>query len=145
MVIVAVLGATSRLTLPDSPLSLVLLLGPLYCALYVVKFRILFLDVQPWLALLLYFLSFAALLPYLYACVFSPWEHTDADPLVDWVGGPIATFTVPTAFFLYDVLARRRRGAAYYAVRTLLEVCVLVPISVIAVGSIAFYLGLVAV
>jgi hypothetical protein len=123
MVIVAVLGATIKL--PASFLHLILTFG----VLYLVKFRILILDIRPSMALLLYSLLVAALLPYLYFCIFVPWEpNTDASPIALWVGGPIVIFTVPTAFFLFDVLAHRRRSGRYYTIRTLIEVCVLVPI-----------------
>ena len=76
---------------------------PLFAVLYVVKFRILTLRVQPWLALLLYLIVVAALLPYLYCRVDVIWVNGDFDKLANWIGVPLMAFTVPTAFFLYDI------------------------------------------
>jgi hypothetical protein len=125
MVIVAVLGATSRL-----PVSLLHVI-PLFAVLYLAKLRILWLRVRPWLALGLYLLALAALLPYLYHCTIDSWNSPVCNALSNWVGGPIAAFTVPTAFFLYDVLAHKQPSLRFYAIRSLLEI-VLVPLWVFA-------------
>ena len=102
---------------------------PSLAVLYVVKYRILTLRVQPWLGLLLYFLVVAALLPYLYCCIFVPWDRVwGLNPMADWIGGPIAAFTVPTVFFLYDTLAHKRPSLEFYAIRSLVEIVVLVPL-----------------
>jgi len=69
MVIVAVLGATSRL--PEDAELRAMFHGILLIAvLYLGRCRILSLQVRPWIALSLYSLLVAALLPYLYYCVF---------------------------------------------------------------------------
>ena len=147
MVIVAVLGATSRL--PVSVLHAV----PLLAALYVVKYRILTLRVQPWLGLLLYFLVMAALVPYLYCCIYVPWEpsplpvrqlgprlcgsYSGASPLAGWIGGPIATFVIPTAFFFCDVLRHKLPSLK----RSLLEIVILVPLCGFIWEDIELWLG----
>jgi len=130
MVIVAVLGGFSRL--PSSLFHAI----PLFAALYLAKYRILTLRVQPWLALVLYLAVVAALLPYLYwrilsLCLYDPvmreWREWD-DPLAIWIGGPFAVFTVPTASFLFDTLMQKRPSAWFYALRSLVEVVILVPL-----------------
>ena len=105
--IIAVLGGLSRL-----PASLSHFI-PLFAILYVVKYRILTLRVQPWLGLLLYFLVVAALLPYLYCRVLLPYLYSSVmrewdGPLAIWVGVPIAVFAVPTASLFS--LTRLHRG-----------------------------------
>jgi hypothetical protein len=123
MVIVAVLGATSRL-----PVSLFHII-PLLAVLYVVRYRILTLRVRPWLALLLYFVVVVALLPYLYCCIYVPWHsYSEASPLAGWIGGPIDAFAIPTAFYFYDVLAHKLPSLKFYAVRSLLEIVILFPL-----------------
>src|SRR5271165_6463739 len=118
MVIVAVLGAASRF-----PVSLFHAI-PLFAVVYLVKFRILTLRVHPWLGLLLYFATLAALLPYLYYCIIDVSDCQGCDPLANWIGGPILAFTVPTAFFLYDTLAHKRPSLHSYAIRSLVEIVV---------------------
>ena len=122
MLIVAFLGATSRL-----PISVVHAI-PMFAVLYLAKFRILSLRVRPWLALGLYCLAMAALLPYLYFRVIDVWDYTDVDPRVNWIGVPVMAFTVPTTFFLYDTLDHKYRAFKFYAIRTALELVVLVPV-----------------
>jgi hypothetical protein len=121
MVIVAVLGSLS--TLPVSLLHAI----PLLAVLYVVKYRILTLRVQPWLGLLLYFLVVAALLPYLYCRATVAFNNDFASPL-DWIWGPIEVFMVPTASFLYDVLTRKRPSLKFYTARSLLEILIFIPL-----------------
>ncbi|MGO9115460.1 MAG: hypothetical protein ACLP9L_40130 [Thermoguttaceae bacterium] len=117
-VIVAVVAAACRF--PPSSFQAILL----FVVLYVVKFRILTLRVQWWLALSLYVLLVAALLPYLYFHV-DKWEGFSAQG--KWIGGPIAVFTVPTAFYLFDVFAHRVPSWKFYAARSLLEIVILFP------------------
>ncbi len=120
MVIVAVLGAASRL--PRSDLHVI----PLLAALYLLKLRILYFRVQPWLAFLLYLLVVAALLPYLYWRAID-WTNPTLRPVANWIGEPIITFTVSSVFFLYDILARRL-SLKVYLIRSLLEIVVLIPV-----------------
>jgi len=119
MGIVAVLGAASRL-----PVSLFHAL-PVFAVLYVVKFRILTFRVQPWLALLLYLVVVAALLPYLYCRITDIWND---DKMAKSVGVPIIVFTVPTVSFLYDTLEHKLPSLKSYAIRSLIEIVVFVPV-----------------
>jgi hypothetical protein len=135
MLIVAIMGGLSRL-----PVSLLHAI-PLYAVLYLAKFRILRLCVRPWWTLGLYLLVVAALLPYLYHCTIDSWNSPDCNPLSNWVGGPIAAFTVPAAFLLYDVLTHKRPSLRFYAIRSLLEIAI-VPFWVFAWAWIELlYLG----
>lgn len=136
MAIVAGLGATSRGA--ASPLHII----PMLAVVYVVKFRILALNVQPWLAMLLYLLMAAAMLPYIYCCVLVPWQDCPPESaIVIWISAPISAFLAPSASFLYDVLSRRRPTLEFYAIRSLLETCVMLPILSFAWGMIALSLG----
>ena len=136
--LVALLLGTSRL--PASSLHVV----PLLAVLYVVKFRILTFRVRPWVASLLYFLVVAALLPYLYCRVIGDWGNRFVKPLATWLGwhapqgklladilnstSPILTFTVPTMSFFFDTFTRKRPSARFYALRSLAEVVIFVPL-----------------
>ncbi len=122
MVIVAVLGATSRL--PASFFQVF----PMLAVLYVVKYRILTLRVQPWLGSLLYFLVVLALLPYLYCRLMDTWNSGFVSSLANWIGLPVLVFAVPTVFFLYDTLAQRRPSLKDYAIRSLAEIVFLFPL-----------------
>ncbi len=123
MAVVAVLGSLS--SLPASLFHAI----PLFAVLYLAKFRILRLRVRPWVGVLLYLLVVAALLPYDH-CRFIVdgywWGYIS--PLTCWIGGTIIAFAVPTASFLYDVLARTRLSARLYALRSLVEVVIFVPL-----------------
>jgi hypothetical protein len=121
MVIVAILGATSKL-----PVSLLHVI-PLFAVLYLAKLRILRLRVRPWMAFGLYLIVLAALLPYLYCRATVDWNSPCVRPQANWIGGPIAVFTVPTASFLDDVLAQKRPSAWFYALRSLVELVMIVP------------------
>jgi len=135
MVMVALLLGTSRLpTLgkPSVPHALAM-----FAVVYAVKFRILSLRVRPWLAVLLYLAALLPLLPYLYRFVFeyryirvSFLESRDREfsyrlMYLTWL--PPAFFTIPTVFFLYDVLTHRRPSWKSYVKRSLFEIVVLVP------------------
>jgi hypothetical protein len=136
MVIVAILGATSRLPTtvgkPSVPHAVAML-----AVVYAVKLRILSLRVRSWLAVLLYLAVLLPLLPYLYRFVFeyryirvSFLESRDREFLyrlmyLTWL--PPAFFTIPTVFFLYDVLTHRRPSWKSYVKRSLFEIVVLVP------------------
>jgi hypothetical protein len=132
MVIVAVLGGFSRL--PASPWHVIPLLG----VLYVVKYRILTLRVQPWLTLLLYFGVALALLPYLYFRVAVETSQGLVDPLAYiigtieplavWMSRPIAVFTVPTVSFAYDVFSRRQPSWPLDVLRSWLEIVLVFPV-----------------
>ena len=128
MVIVAALGATSRL-----PVSLLQVI-PLLVVLYLAKLRILRLVVHPCWSLFLYSLVLAALLPYVYYRAVEHWGSPHLDPLVNWVGVPVEAFTVPTVFFLYDILAHKQPSLTFYAIRSSLELLVLVPLWVFLWG-----------
>ncbi|MGO9109027.1 MAG: hypothetical protein ACLP9L_07320 [Thermoguttaceae bacterium] len=136
MVIVAVLGATSRV-----PASLFHAI-PLFAVLYVVKYRILSLQVRPCVALLLYLVVVAVLLLYVYFGLIDVRETIAyGNPLSTWVGTPIMAFTVPTAFFLYDIFAKKQQSLGFYALRSLLEVALLVPSWALVWVSIEMSLG----
>jgi len=123
MVIVAVLLGTSGLS------ASVFHVVPPLAVLYIVKYRILTFRVRPWVGLLLYVLVVAALLPY-HHCRFIVdgymWGYIS--PLTCWIGGTIIVFTVPTASFLHDVLAETRLSSRLYALRSLVEVVIFVPL-----------------
>lgn len=78
------------------------------------------------MALGLYFFVLAALMPYLYYRAAVDWNSPCVRPQANWIGGPIAAFTVPTASFLYDVLACKQPSLKFYVIRSLLEIA-LVP------------------
>jgi hypothetical protein len=123
MVMVAVLGAASRL--PGSPFRLI----PLLAVLYVVKYRILALRVRPRLGLLLYFLVAAALLPYYNYCDAIEFVRVaQGNLLLFWVNEFIEIFTVPTVFHLYDTLTHKSPSRKFYAIRSSVEIVVLVPL-----------------
>jgi len=123
MVIVAVLGSLS--TLPISPPHAI----PLLAALYVVKFRLLTLRVQPWIAILLFFLAVVALLPYLYCRVTDVrYIFVGRERVPEWIGLPIVVFTVPTAFFLHDALTHKQLSLRFYTLRSLVEIVILIPL-----------------
>ena len=123
MAIVAVLGSFSML--PVSPPHAI----PLLAALYVVKFRILTLRVQPWIALLLFFLVVVALLPYLYCRVTDVrYIFVGRSRVPEWIGLPIVVFAVPTAFFLRDVLRHKQLSLRFYILRSLVEIVILIPL-----------------
>ena len=123
MLFVAVLGSFSAL--PVSVLHSI----PLLAVLYLAKFRILRLRVRPWVASLVYCLVVVALLPYLYYRVTGD-EYKRFRPTCpsDWILGPIELFSIPTASFLYDVLAHKRPSLESYATRSLLEIVILIPL-----------------
>jgi hypothetical protein len=145
---VALLLGTSRL--PASSLHVI----PLLAVLYLVKFRILTFRVRPWVASLLYFLVVAALLPYLYCSVVDDWGNRFVNLLATWIGwhglqgklradilnstSPIITFTVPTMSFFLDTLTRKRPSAWFYALRSLVEVIILVPLWALVWGCVEF-------
>jgi hypothetical protein len=133
MVMVAFLGATSRL--PVSPFQII----PVFPVLYLVKFRILSLQVRPWLSLVLYLGAVAALLPYLYARSIDCWNDPGVTAQAIWIGTPVYVFTVPTACFLYDVLVRKQRSWTFYTIRSLVEVLFLVPLWGVAWGFIVLF------
>ena len=135
MLIVAVLGGLGRL--PASGFQLI----PLFVVLYLARFRILRLCVRPGVAILLYFIVTVAMLPYLYCCVYDSWTSTDC--YVGWwlSSGPIMAFTIPTAFFLYDVIAHKRPSLESYVLRSLLEIVILVPLWAIVVAWIGILVG----
>ena len=88
--------------------------------------------------MLLYCLFVAALLPYLYCrAVVDPWHSPCASPLSNWVGWPIAVFTVPTAFFVYDTLTHKQPSLRFY-IRSLRKI-VLVPIWAFIWGCIELF------
>ena len=87
---------------------------------------ILRLRVRPWLALLLYLVVLLALLPYLY-CRLNDCPPPTAFDLGCWIDLPILAFTVPTAFFLYDILVRLP-ALKVYVIRSLLEITILIPV-----------------
>jgi hypothetical protein len=123
MVIVAVLGSFS--VLPISPPHII----PLLAVLYVVKFRLLTLHVQPWIAILLFFLAVVALLPYLYCRVTDVrYIFVGHERVPEWIGLPIVVFAVPTAFFLHDVLTRKQLSLRFYILRSLVEIVILIPL-----------------
>jgi hypothetical protein len=121
MTMVALLLGTSRL--PPSFLHAI----PMLAVLYVAKYRILTLRVRPRLALLLYFLVVAALWPYFQRCTYCLWPP-GGNRLEKWIGGLMTAFTVPTAFFLRDVLFRKVPSWESYAARSLFETLILVPL-----------------
>ncbi len=122
MVIVAVLGSFSRL--PVSVFHVV----PLLAVLYLAKPRIQYLRVRPWTAFVLYFLVLAALLPYFYYRVTDGWDKSLASPLKNWILGSIMVFTVPTVSFFYDTITRKRPSQRFYALRSLAEMVILIPL-----------------
>ena len=136
MVIVAILAGTSRLP-AESALHFI----PSLAVLYVVKYRILALRVQPWLGLLLYFLVVAALVPSIYFRVIDVRNAYHQAPLAAWIGLPIAAFTIPTVFFLYDVLAHKRPSLKFYVLRSLVEVVMLIPLWAVVWVCIESFLG----
>jgi len=125
MVVVSVLGATSRL-----PVSWLHVL-PMFAVLYLAKLRILNFHVRPWVALALYLGVLVALLPYLYCCATDSWNSPDCNASANWIGQPVTAYIVPTAFFLYDVLANKRPSLKFYTIRSLLELLILVPLWVL--------------
>ena len=122
MVIVAVLGGFRRLPIPKEIATLAAV--PPLVVLYLTKFRIARLCVRPLVAFLLYLAVVVALSSYLYYCT----SISTMTPLAFSMFGPIAAFTVPTASFLYDVLAHKRPSAWFYVLRSLAEIVILVPI-----------------
>ncbi len=122
MVIVAVLGGFSRLPIPGEIATLGAV--PPLVILYLAKLRIVRLCVRPLVAFLLYVAVVVALSLYLYFCT----SISAMTPLSFSIFGPIAAFTVPTASFLYDVLAHKRPSAWFYVLRSLAEFVILVPI-----------------
>jgi Ca2+/Na+ antiporter len=134
MVIVALLATTSGPINPLSPASELLFMLRailLIAVLYLGRFRILSLQARPWIALSLYLLLVAALVPYLYYCVFavgSPNSPHPINPLAQWIGIPITAYTVPTAFFLHDIFRHKRPSLKFYGIRSLLEIVIVIPL-----------------
>ena len=125
MLIVAILASSSQF--PPSLLHAFLLI----IALYLIKIRIAYLRTSPVVTILLYLITVIALLPYLYLCAPFDWDYVDSSPLANWVGGPIAVFTVPMISFLYDICLQRHHRLWVWIVRSLIEIVVIIPIWVI--------------
>jgi hypothetical protein len=123
MALVAVVGSLS--TLPISPFHAI----PMFAVLYVVKFRILTFRVQPWIALLLFFLVVVALLPYLYCRVTDVrYIFVGRSRVPEWIGLPLVAFAVPTTFFVRDVLGHKQLSLGFYILRSLVEIVLLIPL-----------------
>ena len=126
MLIVAVLASTSRF--PPSMFHCLLML----IALYLIKIRIVYLRTFPIVATGLYFITVIALLPYLYFCTtFVWWDNEGSSPLANWIGGPIAAFTIPTIFSIHELCTQEHPRLWIWILRSVIEIVVFIPIWIV--------------
>lgn len=128
MAIVAVLGSASKL-------PTLFRVIPLLAVLYVVKYRIPTLHLRPRFALAIYALVVGAFLPYLYCCIADHWLGR----MLDWIGRPLAVFTVPTISLLYDIFVGKRLSVKIYLLRSLREIVILSPVCMFAGVALVFH------
>ena len=114
-----------------------LLLGVLYAA----KFPLVRLAPKASVALALYCLVALLCLPYIYVLVTLDWHNTQVLPIGCWVGDPVMLLFVPTGSLVLDPKARTPPRVPAYALRSLLEVVVLIPLRVVCWTFLQFVLG----
>ncbi|MEM9412745.1 MAG: hypothetical protein AAGA30_16660, partial [Planctomycetota bacterium] len=72
-----------------------------------------------------------ALLPYLYLNFVTDWGNPDVLPIANWIGAPVALFTVPLVSFIRSNLMpnikRREKGQASFLILSIFEVLILTP------------------
>jgi hypothetical protein len=75
-----------------------------------------------------YCLALAVYLPAIWLLVVVDWDNDAVAPIACWVGVPIALLFVPSVVFCADLLLRPALSPARYALRSALEIVVLVPL-----------------
>ncbi len=103
----------------------------IFIVLYTVRYLILqqtssHADAAIWYTLLLVFI-----LPWVWLFVVVDWDNEWVLSSANWVGIPMTLLFVPTAFFVYDLLASVRLSPGPYTARVFLEVFVAGPVWVV--------------
>ncbi len=75
-----------------------------------------------------YCLALAVFLPAIWLLVVVDWDNEAVAPVACWVGDPIALLCIPTIVFGADLVLRPSLTPAGYALRSIFEIVVLVPI-----------------
>ncbi len=133
MLIVAILASTSHIQ-PSLLHAFFMII-----ALYLIKIRIAYLRTYPVVAIMLYLITLFAISPYLYYCVIDDWDEPFVLPQANWIGGPIAVFTIPTISFIYDLFMKQPPRLWVFIVRSVIEIVVIIPIWVILWVNFEFF------
>ena len=109
------------------------------CAL---RFLIVRKSRNPGNAAIWYCLVLAVIIPAIWLFVVIDWDNEAVADIACWVGDPIALLLVPSVLFFVDLTTPLFRDLGSYLLRSIVEICVLVPVwSVVWVYIEAFILG----
>jgi hypothetical protein len=102
--------------------------GGLLIALCTLRFLIVTKSRRASDAVAWYCLALAVILPAVWLLVVVDWDNEAVAEIACWVGYPIALLTVPSCLFCLDLVSRSPLSPGSCALRTLAELCGLVPV-----------------
>jgi hypothetical protein len=102
--------------------------GGLLITLCTLRFLILRKSRGPIDAIIWYCLVLSVFVPAVWLFVVTDWDNEAVAEIACWVGCPIALLFVPTVVFLFDLITHTSLAAGLYLLRSVGEICLLVPV-----------------